>query len=84
MIWLVCVLAAQGSHGIVDHADLRAVSMGYNDFATFFDEVHDSLSGNLNSYHLLRKCVAKCVAPNAMTIRFFLFSIVKFPFTGGI
>ena len=71
-VWLVCVFAAQRGHGIVDHADLRAIAMGYDDFATFFNEVHDSFRGNLNSYHLLRKCVAKSVAAQCDDNTFFL------------
>ena len=36
--------------------------MSDDDLVAFLDQINDSLSGDLNSFHLLRQIVAQCVA----------------------
>ena len=78
-VWLVCVLAAQCSHCIVNHTHLRAVAMGNDDLTAFFNKVYDGLGRNLDCFHLLRKGIAQCIAAKGDDNTFFLVFHSDFP-----
>ena len=54
--------------------------MGYDNLAAFLDEIYDGFGCDLDSFHLLRKGIAQCIAAQGDDDNtFFLFSIVIFP-----
>ena len=61
-VGLLQIFMGQCDHGIVDHADLGAVSVGYYDFTAVFDQIYDCLSGNLYCCHLLRQSISKSIS----------------------
>ena len=61
-VGLVRIFPAQGGHGVVDHADLRAVAVGDDDFTAFLDEIDDGLGCRLDGQHLFVQCISQGVA----------------------
>ena len=41
-VWLPGILMGQRDHGVINHAYLRAVSVGYDHFTPFLDQINDS------------------------------------------
>ena len=59
---MLCVFVSQSEHCVVDHTDLRAVSVCNNNFTSFLDQIDDGAGCDLDSCHLLRKGVAQGVS----------------------
>ena len=59
---MIDIFSAQGGHGVIDHADLRAVSVGNDDFTAFLDEVDDGFGRRFDGLHLFREGVSQGVA----------------------
>ena len=58
-----------GGEGILDHAHLGAVAVGYHHRVPGFYQIRNGLGGLLYRQHLFRQIFAQRVAARAMTIR---------------
>ena len=79
-VGLVRVFPAQGGHGVVDHADLRAVAVGDDDFTAFLDEVDDGFGCRLDGQHLFVQCISQGVAAEGNDDTFLFLGHDKSPF----
>ena len=71
------IFTAESCHGIVDHPYLRPISVGYDDFTIFFNEIDNRFSRNLNGFHLFGKCITQGVPAQSNDNPFlFLFHMV--------
>ena len=53
--------------------------MGYDNLAAFLDEIYDGFGCDLDSFHLLRKGIAQCIAAQSDDNTFFLVFHSDFP-----
>ena len=58
---LLRIRPGQLHHRVLDHPDLRSVSVADHDFMTVFNQVHNRLCCNLHSLHLFRQITAQSV-----------------------